>query len=160
MNLVSFKNYIEKLRYSPIPGRHLYIWHGSLPALLNFIPRELLLEFDLLDIIEKVQPDVTDEQIKSSLKQFIIERLRELNVPPGKQGALVITNNLLLARYNIPLTIFYDYFICDRTCVILHIGEYYLDNKLPNYIIFEPRQILKYFASLAGEENVIAEEES
>lgn len=152
MKLEVFDRVVKRFRERPISGRKLYLYRGKLEPIKNIFPSEILKEIDLLRIIpDEDYPDDTSIQksIKDALKFILQENIKSLK---GQQ-VLFIINSWVLARYKIPIAIFYQYYLGDKTMVILHIHKINFDGSLPKYVTFKENIVFKYFEKLLPEEN-------
>lgn len=152
MKLEDFDRVVKRFRERPISGRKLYLYCGNKGSIKSVLPIEILKEVDLLKIIpaEDYADDTSIQKaIKDALKKILQENIQSLT---GQQVLLII-NSWILARYDVRLSIFYQYYLVDRTMVILHIDKTSFGVSLPKYVIFKDNIVLKYFEKLLPEEN-------
>ncbi len=152
MKVEDFIGLVKRFRERPISGRKLYIYHGDKGSIEHILPSEILKEIDLLKIVpDENYPNETSIQkaIKDALKKTLQENIQSLK---GQQVLLVI-NSWVLAKYKVPIAIFYQYYLGDRTMLVLHIDKTSFVGSLPEYVTFKDNIVLKYFEKLLPEEN-------
>lgn len=159
MTIVELKEIATKFKERPLPGRKLYIWHGSREKLLNHLPADNVRELDILEIASQGEID-EPTQIRKGVRKAIAQKLEEYISNLEGQQILVVSNAYLLARYKVPLSSFYEIYFSDKTMVILVVPQEKVDNRLPDYVSFEDNATLKYLRGVLPEEhrsNVIEE---
>lgn len=159
MTIMELKEIATKFKERPLPGRKLYIWHGSREKLLDYLPADIVRELDILQIAHEGEiGEVT--QIRKGFKNAIAQKLEEYILNLKEQQILVVLNVYLLARYKVPLSPFYERYFSDKTMVILVVPKEKVDNRLPDYVYFEDDVTLKYLKDVLPEEhkfNIIEE---
>lgn len=159
MNIVDLQKIITEFKKRPLPGRKLYIWHGSRAKLLDYLPTDIVQELDILQIApQEMTDDLT--QIQKGVKKAIAKKMEEYILNLEGQQILVVSNSYLLARYKVPLSSFYKIYFSDRTMVILVVRQEKVNNCLPNYVSFKDNATLKYLKEVLPEEhkfNIIEE---
>ena len=159
MTIVDFKEIATKFKERPLPGRKLYIWRGSREKLLDYLPRDIVRELDILEIA--LQGGINEStQIRRGVRKAIARKLEECISNLEGQQILVVLNIYLLARYKVPLSFFYEIYFSDKTMVILVVPQEKVDNRLPDYVSFEDNATLKYLKEVLSEEhkfNIIEE---
>lgn len=158
---MELKEIATKFKERPLPGRKLYIWHGSREKLLNYLPADIVQKLDILQIAPQEEID-EPTQIRKKVKKAIAQKLEEYILNLEGQQILVVSNVHLLARYKVPLSFFYEIYFSDKTMVILVVPQEKSDNRLPDYVSFEEDPTLKYLKEVLSEEhrsNVIEEVE-
>lgn len=158
MKLSEFKSFINKFKNNPIPGRHLYIWNGNLNQLLDCIPTDILLTLDMADLVHEMDSTTSEEELLSTFRKLIANRLMNLAGKVKKQAILVVKNNYFFPRYNIPIGLFHDYFIADRLSVVFQIDTYFIDQRLPDFVVFKSDRTLEYFQKFTEYGELITED--
>lgn len=158
MKLSEFRSFVGQFKNDPVPGRHLYIWNGNLNQLLDYIPTDILLTLDMVDLVHEIDSTNSDEKLLSAFKKLIANRLTDLASKVKKQAILVVKNNYFFPRYNIPVSLFYNYFINDRLSVVFQIDNYFTDQRLPDFVIFKSDRTLEYLQKLTESGNLIMED--
>ncbi|MBA7499272.1 hypothetical protein ES704_02012 [subsurface metagenome] len=160
MKLKELVEITQKLKKRPLPGRKLYIWIGRIEKLRAAIPKDILQEIDILNL--DLQPNTSDDsRVGKEIKKKLNSELNALATNLKKQQILTVLNSSLLARYKVSLTPFYEYYLKDRTLVILHLPLTSYSEELPKYVEFKPESSLKYFEGILPEEhkqNIVKEE--
>jgi len=158
MKLSEFKSFVNKFKNNPVPGRHLFIWNGNLNQLLDYIPTDILFTLDMVDLVHEIDSTNSDEKLFSAFRKLIANRLTDLASKVKKQAILVVKNNYFFPRYNIPVSLFYNYFINDRLSVVFQIDNYFTDQRLPDFVIFKSDRTLEYFQKLTDLGDLITED--
>ena len=158
MKISEFKSFVNKFKNNPVPGRHLYIWNGNLSQLIGCIPSDILLTLDMIDLVHEIDSTTSEEKLLAAFKKLIANRLTDLASKVNKQAILVVKNNYFFPRYNIPINLFHNYFINDRLSVVFQIDNYFIDQKLPDFIVFKSDRTLEYFQKLIEPGDLITED--
>jgi hypothetical protein len=150
-----YRKIINDLKTRPIPGKHAYVWNSDKDSLLEIIGKPLGVE---LDLSSDVDVDISDEERNESDVRRLIEmalerRLNELYSEVnrhGKQQMLVVCSSSILARYKMGLTVFYNYYLGDRTKVtfVAPRPQTLMNLSLPDYVKCDPEETIKYFGNL------------
>ena len=160
MNLEEFRKNIEEFKTKPIPGKHVYVWNDEKNSFLQLTEVEFTKQFDLaleIGIDEnRANGRIVRREIEKALENRLSEFYSEVQ-KRGQQQILVVLSANLLARYGIGLTVFYSYYIGDRTMVVFVVPKPKdLNNlTLPEYVEYDPNKTLKYLINLVGSENVV-----
>jgi len=161
LNPEEFKKVAAELKERPMPGKHVYVWNGDENALIELIGKELTREFDLAkDIQVDGSYDYTEKDFSRLIEKAIERKLFELYSEVSdlkKQQILVISSSSILSRYKLGLTVFYDYYIGDRTMVVFVVPkpQVLANFGLPDYVRYEPDETLKYLGNLVQPENIV-----
>ena len=160
MNLEEFKKSIEEFKTRPIPGKHVYVWNDDKNSFLLLTKAEFTKELDLaLDIgvdENRANERIVRREVEKALKNRLSQLYSEVQ-KQGEQQILMVLSANLLARYKIGLTVFYSYYIGDRTMVVFVVPKPKDLNSstFPEYVEYDPNETLKYLTSLVGSENVV-----
>lgn len=159
MNAEDFKKVVAELKERPIPGKHVYVWNGDENALIEIIGKGLTREFDLATDIQVDGSYNHSETGFSRLMEKAFERkLFEFYSEVSdlkKQQILVVSSSSILSRYKIGLTVFYDYYIGDRTMVVFVVPKPQVLANFPEYVRYDPDETLKYLGNLVQPENIV-----
>ena len=160
MKLEEFRKNIEEFKTRPIPGKHVYVWNDEKNLLLQLTKAEFTKQFDLALEIGVDENRANERIVCREIEKALEDRLSELYSEVQKQGEqqiLVVLSANLLARYGIGLTVFYSYYIGDRTMVVFVVPKPKDLNNLtfPEYVDYDPTGTLKYLVNLVGSENVV-----
>ncbi|GFP32118.1 hypothetical protein HKBW3S42_00423, partial [Candidatus Hakubella thermalkaliphila] len=152
MKKEDFVELLKKLRERPVSGRKLFVWVGDKQSITDILPAEITNEVDLLQII----PDEScsdDANIQRELRKIVRETLQQGVQSLKGQQVLLVSNSWVLARYKVPLSVFYKYYLGDRTLVVLQVDKSMFSGKLPEYVRLRENITLEYFRNLLPEEN-------
>ena len=155
MTETEFKKIIGRFIERPIPGRKLFIWHGYKEKLFPLLPQKLIADVDILELASNISSSYidSDDNIQRKLRKTVTKKLNELiSVTDGRQ-ILVVSNTQLLARYKVPLSLFYSNYLTDRTIAILVVHRVSFKKTLPEYIRFDQEAVFKLFQNSLAEEN-------
>ncbi|MFQ5834595.1 MAG: hypothetical protein ACE5HR_01570 [bacterium] len=153
MTIVDLTKIVRKFKERPLPGRKLYIWRGSKGKLLNCLPMHIVRELDILQIAPEGGID-EPIQVRKAVNKAITQKLEEYITDLDGQQILVVSNVYLLARYNVPLSSFYEGYFSDKTMVVLVVPREKVDtNTLPGYVSFEEDATFKYLMEVLPEEH-------
>jgi len=153
MKANDFKIILEKHYRKGVSGRKLFLWYGSVDKLKIILPSDLIKEIDLLNLSESntiIDDDTITRSLKNDLSQLLNSYLSGLK---EDNQILVVYNCWVLSRYKIPLSVFYQDYLCDKTMAILQIDNIDFDGSLPDYIKFNKEKTLQYISNLLPEEN-------
>jgi hypothetical protein len=160
MNLEEFSKKIEEIKTRPIPGKHVYVWNDEKNSLLQLTKAGLTKQFDLALEIEVDENRENERIVRREIEKALENKLSQLYSEvqnEGEQQILVVLSANLLARYRMGLTVFYSYYIGDRTMVVFVVPkpEDLKSLNFPEYIEYDPNETLKYLINLVGSENVV-----
>jgi hypothetical protein len=160
MILDDFRKMIDDFRTRPAPGKHVYVWNDEKSRFLEFVDKELIMELDVALETGVYENEVAQQDIRRKIEKALETRLSELYSQVqnrGDQQILAVTSPSVLAKYRIGLTVFYSYYLGDRTMVVFIVPKPKdLDHlTFPEYIEYDPDGTLKYLANLVGFENVV-----
>jgi len=99
--------------------RGFFVWVGSQDKLYSILPSVITRTVRISDL----QISQSDEDLKKSIKRALNKELQEIMAELKGQQILVVEDAVLLARYAIEITGFYDWYVCDRTMVIFVIPD-------------------------------------
>lgn len=162
MELNDFKALLASFAQRPAPaiaGRHVYLWHGELPALRALLPPGLSIDLDLFEISRSLPrtPFAADEARR--VLQAGIQSWLDAHAPPaGVQRAVVVTGAALLARYRVPLNAFYVHAGESQMFVFVvpsHATSFRPQKPLPAYVDFNPQATLEYLHTKLGDQATI-----
>ena len=146
MNLIDFREIIQRFTTKGILGRKLFIFIGNLQELKNELPIDINITCNVLDILDFSISQNGDDVIKKEIEKQMEKYSKELLQNNKNRIILTIVNSVILPRYKVSISGLYNYFIGDRTFVIIHfpkinefnleISKYfnYTENFIKNYI--------------------------
>lgn len=159
MNSEDFKKLVTRFVKNYLPGRKLFIWVGKKETLICFLPPEIIKEIDLFKLISS--EGASEYGAEKTIRSVLLQVAKNVSPLAKSKQILVLTNAYILARYKIPLTPFYDYYLGDQTIVVLQIPKFSFLNELPSYINYDSSLVINYFKKILPEEhkgNIILEE--
>jgi len=143
---------LKKMVKRPILGRKLYIWVGSIEQIRDLLPREIVFEIDVLDLIVENEA-LNEADIQRRLKKSLEARLDGLQKNLKGQQILLVANGILLIRYHVSLNPFYARYLSDKTMVVIQIPNVKRVENFPSYVEFRPDGVLEYLLKMLPEEN-------
>jgi hypothetical protein len=126
--------------------KELVMWIGSEKALQQTLGSARCLILDLLDLFDLGNLPADDEATKDQLRDRLCEKLRAIQRGPDNRVILVVKSIGLLARYNVGLKAFYDWFIGDFTMVVLLLDGGTEKVDWPEEVRCEGNRLLSYFS--------------
>jgi hypothetical protein len=99
--------------------KELVMWIGSEKTLQQALGSAKTLTIDLLDLFDLDNLPSDDASTRDQLRDRLRDKLRAIQHGPDNRVILVVKSIGLLARYNVGLTVFYDWFIGDFTMAVL-----------------------------------------
>ena len=159
MNAEEFKKVATELKERPIPGKHVYVWNGDENALFEIVGKGLAQEFNLAkDIQVDESYDLNETGFPRRIERALEKKLFELYSEVSdreKQQILIVSSSSILARYKMGLTVFYDYYLGDRTMVVFVVPKPQVLANFPEYVRYYPDETLKYLGNLVQPENIV-----
>ena len=152
MKIDEFMTLIKKFSNRPIPGRKFYIYQGSRESIKKMLPSEMVKEIDLLQLLPNSNfPD--DNSIQRAVKSALKDNLQQsIKLLTGRQILLIISA-WILVRYRVPPSIFYQYYLSDKTMVIVVIERTDFHENIPAYVTLNNNIVLNFFRDSLPEEN-------
>ena len=126
--------------------KELVMWIGSEKTLQQALGSARCVILDLLDLFDLGNLPADDESTRDQLCDRLREKLRAIQRGPDNRVILIVKSIGLLARYNVGLKAFYDWFIGDFTMVVLllDVGTEKMD--WPEEVRCESNRLLSYFS--------------
>ena len=125
--------------------KELLVWVGTDKSLIQSFGSARYVVLDLLDLFDLERLPVDDEETREQLHNKLRDRLKEIPRGPDTRTILVVKSIGLLARYNVGLNAFYDWFIGSFTMVILLLDGGVEKVEWPEEIRCESNRLLGYF---------------
>ncbi len=126
--------------------KEVVLWVGSEKALQETLGTTKHTVLDLLDLFDPESLPVDDEETRDQLRDRLRTRLKAIERGPGNRVVLVVRSIGLLARYDVGLKEFYDWFVGDFTLVILQLELGTEKVEWPEEVACEPNHLLGYFS--------------
>lgn len=143
---------VQSMIGRPKPGRKLFVWLGTIYELRQITPREITVEIDLLDLVPEEQ-NISQKEIQNKLRKSLEQKLDSLLQGVKNSQVLIISNGILLVRYNLSFNTFYSRYLVDRTMAIIQMPALIGTDKLPSYVGFHPEKIKERIIQMLPEEN-------
>lgn len=126
--------------------KELVMWVGSEKTLHQALGSAKCVVLDLLDLFDLGNLPADDESTRDQLRDRLRDKLRAIQRGPDNRVILVVKSIGLLARYNVGLTAFYDWFIGDFTMVVLLLDGGTEKVDWPEEVRCEGNRLLSYFS--------------
>lgn len=126
--------------------KELVMWIDSEKALQQVLGSAKSLTIDLLDLFDLENLPADDESTRDQLRDRLRDKLRAIQHGPDNQVILVVKSIGLLARYNVGLNVFYDWYIGDFAMVVLLLDGGTEKVDWPEEVRCESNRLLSYFS--------------
>ena len=126
--------------------KELLMWIGSENALQDALGSANCVTLDLLDLFDPADLPSDDEATRAQLRDGLRQELRAIQHGPGDRVVLVVKSIGLLARYNVGLQAFYNWFIGDFAMVVLLLEGGTETVAWPEEVRCEGDRLLSYFS--------------
>jgi hypothetical protein len=126
--------------------KELLLWLGTEHSLLQSIGSAKFKVLDLLDLFDRENLPVDDEETRDQLRDKLRDRLKEIPRGADTRTVLVVKSIGLLARYNVGLNAFYDWFIGSFTMVVLLLDGAMEKVDWPEEVRCDGNKLLGYFS--------------
>lgn len=126
--------------------KELVMWVGSEKELDEALGTAKFIVLDLLDLFDPEDMPPDDEATGQLLRERLPQRLRAIPRGPSERVILIVKSIGLLARYNVGLGAFYNWFIGDFAMVVLFLDGGVETVGWPEEVRCEGNRILSYFS--------------
>lgn len=126
--------------------KEVVLWLGSETTLKETLGKTKHVLLDLLDLFDPDSLPIDEEQTSDQLHDRLRAKLKSVQHGPGNRVVLVVQSIGLLARYEVGLKEFYDWFIGDFSMVILVLDLGTDKFEWPEEVVCEPNHLLGYFS--------------
>jgi len=137
---------LQALAGSRTWDKELVMWAGSEKVLHQALGTAKSFVLDLLDLFDLENLPADDESTAEQLRDKLRLHLRSIQHGPNNRVILIVKSIGLLARYNVGLTAFYDWFIGDFTLVILLLDGGTEKVEWPEEVRCEANRLIGYFS--------------
>lgn len=138
--------HLQALAGSRTWDKELVMWVGSEKDLHQALGVAKSITLDLLDLFDPENLPADDEATGHQLRDQLQRHLRAIPRGPTDRVVLIIKSIGLLARYNIGLKAFYDWFIGDFAMAVLLLDGGVETKDWPEEVRCEGNRILGYFS--------------
>lgn len=168
MNLQELRSLALELTARPIQGKRLFIFTGTDEELKNHLNNKDIIQISkYLDLNQlSINEDIklaSDDSIKKALRRTLKTTLEQYYRELKGQQILIVTSPEILARYRLELTPFYEYYVSDRTMVIIVSPRIKISTRTQrlknfDYLEIDENSCINYLKKIVGEENLIGGE--
>ena len=126
--------------------KDVLLWRGPEKSLAEALTSAKHPTLDLLDLFDVNKLPIDDDETRDELRTQLRQRLRAIPKGPDNRTVLIVKSIGLLARYNVGLKEFYDWFISSHTLVVLLLESIVEPGKWPDDVRCEAKRLTDYFA--------------
>lgn len=157
MNINEFENIAKQLQQKPAIGKRIFVWNGMKEELYPFFSKKNVKEITLSQLHLTGDSILSEINIQREIKKALKKELKNYISVLKDQQILIISDAELIARYNIGLGVFYDYYIGDRTMVVLIIPPEDNTNIIisRDYVEIDGTVTLRYFQNILEDKDFI-----
>jgi len=128
--------------------KEVVLWLGSDAILKDELLAHTVQELDLLDFFDPnnlpANNDVARDHLTASLRKYLLE----IQPSARKKIIMVVRSGGLLARYNIGLKSFFDWFCCDFGMVIITLARSAEKVAWPPSVVLDDDRLYNYFTGI------------
>lgn len=125
--------------------KELNLWVGPLPELRTALGDLRSETLDLLDLFDMDDLPIDDDEVRQCLTRELRKWLKAFPRPSAQRLVLVVLSAGLLARYNVGVHEFFDWFCDDFSMVFLVIEHADAEAAWPEDVECEPSRLIRYF---------------
>lgn len=137
--------------------KDVVLWLGSDAALKDVLSQCNTQELDILDLFDVDNLPSDDEDARARLTTSVRQHLQGLQPTARSKIVLVVRSGGLLARYNLGLKSFYDWFCCDFGMVIITLARAAEKMTWPSSVVIDDNQLYDYFTGIGMCNRVITD---
>lgn len=128
--------------------KDVVLWLGSDAAMKDALSLCNTQELDILDLFDPDNLPANDEDACARLTTSLRQHLQGLQPTARSKIVLVVRSGGLLARYNLGLKSFYDWFCCDFGMVIIVLARAAEKMTWPSAVVFDVDRLYDYFTGI------------
>jgi hypothetical protein len=125
--------------------KDLVLWVGSENRLREVLGSAPLLVLDLLDLFDPDHLPMDDDETRTELQRQLRKRLQGLQTGPGSRTVLLVHSVSLLARYQVGVRDFYEWFCNDFGMVVLVLNGLPVEPIGSDEAVCVPERLVQYF---------------
>jgi hypothetical protein len=125
--------------------RELILWFGAESKLIPILTSVQVEILDLLDTFDPTSLPVDDDEVRRHLSQSLRKCLQSISREANKRTALIVRSAGLLARYQVGVQDFYNWFCNDFSMVILLVEGHCNESEWPDEVECAPDRLVEYF---------------
>ena len=148
---------LEDLLRQKTWDKEIILWLDSETQMKTLLSGYKFRELDLLDLFDPNSLPTDDDDTRTHLVQALRARLQDFNATGRSRIILVVRSCGLLARYDVGLKEFYDWFCGDFSLVIIPLVRPSDDTAWPESVVFEKDRLYNYFSTTGMCSRIIAE---
>jgi hypothetical protein len=138
--------------------KDLVLWVGSENRLRELLGGTPTVELDLLDLFDPERLPMDDEETRAELQRNLRQRLQALSVSPGNRAVLLVRSIGLLARYQVGVGDFYQWFCNDFAMVVLVLNRLPAEPVGSDEVVCAPDRLAQHFRAPEVVKQVYGEE--
>jgi hypothetical protein len=125
--------------------KDLVLWVGSENRLREVLGSTPVIVLDLLDLFDPEHLPMDDDETRAQLQRHLRKRLQSLPTGPGSRAVLLVRSVSLLARYQVGVRDFYEWFCNDFGMVVLILNGLPAEPIGSDEVICVPERLVQYF---------------
>jgi hypothetical protein len=137
--------------------KDVVLWLGSDAALKDALSLCNAQELDILDLFDPDNLPANEEDAHARLTNSLRQHLQGLQPTARSKIVLVVRSGGLLARYNLGLKSFYDWFCGDFGMVIIALARAAEKMTWPAAVVFDDDRLYDYFTGMGMCSRVITD---
>jgi len=137
--------------------KDVVLWLGSDAALKDVLSQCNTQELDILDLFDADNLPSNDDDARTRLTTSLRQHLQGLQPTAQSKIVLVVRSGGLLARYNLGLKSFYDWFCCDFGMVIITLVRAAEKMNWPSSVVIDDNRLYDYFTGIGMCNRVITD---
>jgi hypothetical protein len=152
MTVEGLKELAARLLVGPTPTteKKLYAFSGPIQILRDAIPGPLLIDGNILDAFNSEEVNIPEDKLRELIPRRLSAHLLHLE-ETRRTSVIILRETMILYRYRIALTFFYE-LVGDTRAIVLHYpGEQPQQLRaFPSYIRFDPGEVARFFENGLG----------
>lgn len=155
-----FGELVDSFRIRPVmPAggqRHVYLWHGDLPALQPLLARANVLNLGLHELTRSMARKPTDvNAARRVLEDAVMGWFHNHQARENERQLIVVTGCDLVMRYQVSLGAFMQY-VADSRMIVLVVPPYREPSApLPGYVDFSATSIFGYLKRFVADSCIV-----
>jgi hypothetical protein len=125
--------------------KDLVLWVGSENRLREVLGSTPVIVLDLLDLFDPDHLPMDDDETRTELLRQLRKRLQSLPTGPGSRTVLLVRSVGLLARYQVGVRDFYEWFCNDFGMGVLVLNGLPAESIGSDEVICVPERLVQYF---------------
>jgi hypothetical protein len=125
--------------------KDVVLWVGSEARLREALGNAQVTVLDLLDLFDPDRLPMDDEETRAELQRKLRARLQSLPTGPANRTVLLVRSVGLLARYQVGVRDFFEWFCGDFAMVVLVLGRLPATGFESDGVVCVPERLTQYF---------------